>query len=397
MRNSPLPAVLLTVFLDLVGFGLLIPLLPFYAEEYGATPLQVTLLLACYSLAQFVFAPAWGQLSDRVGRRPVLLVSIGAGAVMLAAFAMSTSLGALFVFRALHGACAANISTAQAAVADVTTPENRAKGMGLIGAAFGVGFTVGPFIGGELSPYGLVVPIWVAAGLSALNFLIALWTLPETRRPGTSERHQRTIDPRALLRTIRHPAVGLAIVVTFVMTAAFSMMETTFALFAEHMHGLGARDLGRMFGAAGVVMIIVQGGLIGRLARRFGERALVLFGMALLAAGMAALAYAPPMLPMLVAFIVLAIGQGLSGPALQALISRAASGDDQGAVLGANQSMSALARGTAPAAGGLLFEQAYRAPFLVAAAVLVACIFLASPATRLAAAAGPAPSPGPDS
>ena len=382
MRTGPLPAVLLTVFLDLVGFGLLIPLLPFYAEEYGATPLQVTLLLACYSFAQFLFAPAWGQLSDRIGRRPVLLTSIGIGAVMLAGFAMAQSLLALFVFRTLHGACAANIATAQAAVADITTPENRAKGMGLIGAAFGVGFTVGPFIGGELSPYGLAVPIWIAAGLSAANLVLALFTLPETRKPGASARPQRTVDPRALITSLRHPVVGLAIVLTFVMTSAFSMMESTFALFAEHEHGLTAQDLGRMFGAAGLVMIVVQGGLIGRLVRRFGERPLVVGGLGVLGVGLIALAYFPPTLPMLLAFVVIAVGHGISSPSLQAMISRATSDEHQGAILGANQSMSALARGTAPAVGGLLFEQAYRAPLIVGAILLFGGVMLAGPATR---------------
>ena len=183
--------VLMAVVLDLVGFGIVIPLLTFYAEEYGAGPVAVTLLMAVYSLAQFLMAPVWGALSDKYGRRPIMLFSIGMAAVCLAGFAWAESLVMLFVFRTLHGAAAANISTAQACVADVTTPENRAKGMGLIGAAFGFGFTVGPFIGGELSVHGLAAPIWFAAGLAALNFVLALaWP----RRPQARHCSTRTLD-----------------------------------------------------------------------------------------------------------------------------------------------------------------------------------------------------------
>jgi len=177
--------VLGAVVLDLVGFGIVIPLLTFYAEEYGAGPVAVTLLMAVYSLAQFLMAPVWGALSDRFGRRPIMLFSIGMATICLAGFAWAESLVMLFVFRTLHGAAAANISTAQACVADVTTPENRAKGMGLIGAAFGFGFTVGPFLGGELSVHGLAAPIWFAAALSALNFVAAVVWLKETRKADT--------------------------------------------------------------------------------------------------------------------------------------------------------------------------------------------------------------------
>ncbi len=383
MNIRVLATVLLTVFLDLVGFGLLIPLVPFYALEFQATVLQVTLLMAVYSFAQFLFAPVWGQLSDRHGRRPILLASIGIGAVMLAGFAMATQLWQLFLFRILHGACAANISTAQAAVADITPPEKRAMGMGLIGAAFGVGFTLGPFIGGELSVYGLAVPIWVAAGLSAFNFSLALFTLPETREPGKGDGRRRTIDPRAMFRVLAHPIVGTAIGVTFLATAAFAMMESTFALFVDVLYQMNAQDLGRLFAVAGVVMIGVQGGLIGRLVQRFGERALILTGFCLLIVSLGLLGWAEPTWPMLVVFVTLAIGNGISSPSLQALISKATPESDQGLVLGTNQSMSALARGTAPALGGLVFGSVGpRSPFLVGAAILVVAVCLAIPATR---------------
>jgi MFS family permease len=378
--------VLLTVFLDLLGFGLVIPLLTFYAEQHDAGPQQVTLLMACYSLAQLLMAPLWGSLSDRVGRRPVLLVSIGASALFLAGFAAAQQLWLLFLFRTLHGACAANISTAQAAVADLTPPEKRAMGMGLIGAAFGVGFTLGPWMGGELAVFGYTTPIWVAAGLSAFNFLLALALLPETRGlqgTGAAPHAQRTLDPRRFLAVARHPVVGLSVVLTFVTTLAFAMMESTFTLFAEHVRGLDAPTVGRYFGAAGLVMILVQGGLIGRLVKRFGEGPLVPVGLALLSLGLLALPFAPPPGAMVAIFVLIAIGQGVASPSLQALVSKGTSADEQGFVLGANQSMSALARVVGPVLGGLLFAHlAPQAPFLGAALVLAVGFGLSFVAVR---------------
>lgn len=372
MSRAMIP-VLLTVFLDLLGFGIVIPLLTFYAEQYHASAVQVTLLMASYSLAQFLFAPLWGALSDRVGRRPVLLVSVAASALFLAGFAAAGSLTMLFVFRTLHGACAANISTAQAAVADLTPPEKRAMGMGLIGAAFGVGFSLGPWIGGEMSTFGYAAPIWLAAGLSAFNFILALIFLPETRDmqvEGAVPHARRTMDPRRLLKVLTHPVVGLCVLLTFVTTIAFAMMESSFTLFAEHVRHLDAPTVGRYFGVAGLVMIFVQGGLIGRLVKRFGEAPLVPVGLALLTVGMALLAYAPPPWAMVSVFVLIAIGQGISTPSLQALISKGAGANEQGFVMGANQSMSAIARVIGPAMAGLAFSRMPAAPFLSAAAIL---------------------------
>lgn len=389
MFRTLLP-VLLTVFLDLVGFGIVIPLLSFYAETHGATPLQVTLLMASYSLAQFLMAPVWGALSDRFGRRPVLLFSIAATALGLAGFAAAASVPMLFLFRTLHGVATANISTAQAAVADVTPPEKRAMGMGLIGAAFGVGFTVGPVIGGELSAYGMAVPIWAAAAMSALNFVLALFLLPETRKPGAAPSRTRSLNPARFLEVARHPTVGLCVVLTFVLTFAFAMMESTFSLFAEHGRGLDAPTIGRMFGVAGLVMIFIQGGLIGPLVRALGERALIPAGILVLSVALALLPFAPPIAPMLLIFVAIAIGQGVTGPSLQGLISRGAREDEQGFVLGTNQSMSALARALGPLIGGLAFTHiAEGAPFWLSAAVVALAFPLAIAAVRRAPAARP--------
>ena len=375
--------VLLTVFLDLVGFGIVIPLLPFYAEDYGATPLQVTLLMAVYSLAQFLLAPVWGAVSDRIGRRPVMLASVGATALCLAGFAWADSLVLLFVFRALHGMATANISTAQACVADITPPEKRAMGMGLIGAAFGVGFSLGPFLGGELSRWGVAFPIWVAAGLSAFNFLLALGMLPETRKEGGARARPRPLNPTSFVEVMRHPVVGLCVALTFLMTVAFSLMESTFTLFAEHVRDLDAIAVGRMFGVAGVTTILIQGGLIGPLVKRFGEARLLPAGIGFLALGLFLLPFAPPFWAMVGVFCIIAVGQGIATPSLQALVSRGTSADEQGFVLGTNQSLSALARAVGPATGGVLYQWlAPEAPFLVSAGMLTVGVLLSFAAVR---------------
>lgn len=380
-----------TVLLDLIGFGIVIPLLPFYALEFSASPLQIGLLFACYSMAQFLFAPVWGALSDRHGRRPILLMSIGLGSLMLAGFAASTTLWMLFLFRSLHGIFAANISTAQAYIADITAPEDRAKGMGMLGAAFGLGFTIGPWIGGELSVYGHAAPIWLACGLSALNFVLAYFMLPESRDPNTvSERRPRPIQPKAFLQVFKHPAVGTCILLTFVMTFAFSMMEASFALFGEVQHHLEAKDIGRLMGVMGVVMILVQGGLIGRLSKRFGEATLVRVGLPCLGLSIAALGLASPAANGALVFseigavcAIIAFFHGIAQPSLFAIISQRTSADDQGLVMGTNQSLSALARATAPAIALFAFGRiSVFSPFVGAAVLLILATALAGIATR---------------
>ncbi len=404
----PILVVVLTVLLDLLGFGIVIPTLPYYAQAFDASPMQVTLLMAAYSLAQFVCVPLLGQLSDRVGRRPVMLVSIGLTAVMLFALAASRALWMVVLFRVLHGAMTANIGTAQACIADLTTPENRARGMGLFGAAFGVGFTLGPLAGGELSrvpawlaSHGalepllpliggdaerarLAFPLFVAAFLSATNLLLALRFLPETRRPD-SEASRRSISPRALVDAVTHPVVGLCILLAALQIFAFSAMEACFTLFAERAWSFQPADVGRYFGLVGIVGIVVQGGLIGMLVRRFGEARLVPIGLVLLGVGLALTPLTRPDWTLAAVFCVIAVGQALATPALQALISRGVGPHEQGAVLGSGQSLGALSRAVGPAFAGLLFTRVTpAAPFWVAAALLSVGAALAVPATARA-------------
>jgi DHA1 family tetracycline resistance protein-like MFS transporter len=371
-RGRSLGPVLLTVMLDLLGFGIVIPLMSFYAEAFAATPLQVALLMSVYSVAQFLAAPVWGGLSDRVGRRPVMLASIAGGTLALAGFASATNLTTLFIFRALHGVFAANISAAQAYVADITGPEDRARGMGLIGASFGLGFSLGPAIGGELSAWGLSTPIWFAAALSAINLVWAYFGLPESvPLAGARARTQRTIDPRAMLATLSHPVVGRPILLAFLSTFGFAMMESTFGLVAEHRWGMTAQGVGRQFFLIGVVGILIQGGAIGRLVKRFGEIGLLRVGYPLQVAALVLLVALSDSLAISLTCGLLALGSSMCTPSVNALVSRGAHADEQGAVLGVNQSMGALARATAPAIGGALYQGWFDAgAFVVSACIL---------------------------
>lgn len=390
-ERASMGPVLLTVLLDLLGFGLVIPLMAFYVESFHATPLDVTLVMATYSVAQFLFAPVWGGLSDRIGRRPVMLASIAGSVVFLALFASSTELWMLFVFRALHGACAANIGTAQAIVADLTPPEDRARGMGMIGAAFGIGLTLGPFLGGILANWGLAVPIWVAAGLSLVNLVWAFARLPETRQLARSAVIRRTMNPTEIARTLMDPIVGMAVGLTFVATFAFSMLEATFALVAEHEWSMTARTVGMLFGMIGIVGIVIQGGLMGRLSKRFGEGRLLNAGYLCTASGMGVLALTAPgrlwsingWMGIVGGCLLVAVGTSLSNPSLSSLVSRGAAAEDQGSVLGVNQSLAALARATAPAAGGALFAGWFAGgAFAAGALMMFGALMLSVPAAR---------------
>jgi len=385
--------IFLTVLVDLIGFGIIIPLLPFYAElpEFSATPLQIGLLMAIYSLGQFIFSPLWGSLSDRHGRRPILLFSIGMGALSLAGFAMAKTLWMLFLARGLHGIFAANISTAQAYIADITPPDKRAMGMGMIGAAFGLGFTVGPWIGGELSTYSYTLPIWVAAGLSAINFLLALAILPESLdlSKGKPERGPKPLDPKSINYVMTMPTVGITIGLMFMVTFSFSMMTSSFALYEERLYGLGPQEIGRLMGIIGLIGVFVQGFAIDKLTKRFGEEALIRLGVPLVGLGLLGFAFAGPtetsivFSPLGAVCAFFAVVYGFTQPSMFSMISLRSPTEAQGLVMGINHSLSALARTIAPAIALAMFgyiEPA--APFYAAAILLVFGAYIAQIATR---------------
>lgn len=376
-NRSKLTVLFCTVTLDLIGFGMVVPLMPLYAQRMAASGAAIAWLMASYSLMQFFCAPLWGRLSDRIGRRPVLLVSIFANALALLLFACSGSYWQLLLSRMFAGVCSANISVASAYVADVTEPQARARGMGMIGAAFGLGFVLGPFAAGELSQLSLSAPPLVAAGLALLNGLSAVVWLPESlpvaqqqlaRSKVRQAWWQERIAP--LLLAPRHWPL---FVLVFLQVAGFAMMEMALVLFVRDRFGLQASGSGRLLAYVGVVMVAVQGGGIGPLVRHFGEAKVVQAGLLAMGGALLAMPFlsGQTLLPLGVALALLAAGQGAVGPSLNSLVSRAVPGSMQGSALGLAQSLSALARAIGPAAAGLLFDHlGMSSPFCGAAAVM---------------------------
>jgi DHA1 family tetracycline resistance protein-like MFS transporter len=385
-RISPLAAIFLTVFVDLVGFGIIVPLLPFYGEHFHASPAVVTLLMAIYSLMQFFSAPIWGALSDRRGRKPVLLASLAGIALSYLWLAFAGSLWQLFAARALAGVMAGNIAAAQAYIADVTPPDKRAHGMGLIGAAFGLGFILGPAIGGLLGGANpaaarFVGPGLAAAGLSLLALIFASVALPESLDAARRSRLAATRRPSrisSLARGLADPHLRLTVILLFLVTFVFAGMESVFALWSERSFGWGPAQNGYVFAYTGILAALVQGGLIRRLARRFGEAHLVMQGAVALGLGLAAIALVHSLLPLLVAMALLAYGQGVSNPSLSSLISLAAPEDEQGATLGISQAAASLARILGPILAGIAFTLLGRdGPFLAGALVMLCVLLLA--------------------
>ncbi len=372
---SPLVIIFVTVFIDLLGFGIIIPLLPFYAETFGASALVIGLLSTSFSLMQFLFAPVWGRLSDIFGRRPIILAGLLGSAVSYLAFGMAESLTMLFVARILAGIAGANIPTAQAFIADSTTPENRARGMGLVGAAFGLGFIFGPAIGGFLSHWGYSAPAFFAATLSLANFSAALFFLPESLPP--ERRGARTGPGRlaAFQRAWSRPTLGLVLVVSFLVMTAFASFESMFALFVESRFRFGPTTIGYLFAWVGVVLALVQGVMVGKVVPRVGEHRLVPVAILVMVIALAGIAMAPSVPLLMAAMGLLATGMGFNSPSMLSLVSRLADPADQGSTLGVSQSLASLARIVGPLWGGFVFDRfGHTVPFYTASALmLVAC------------------------
>jgi MFS transporter, DHA1 family, tetracycline resistance protein len=386
------PTLFLIVFVDLVGFGLVIPLLPFYAVRFAAAPQAVTALLAMYSLAQLVTAPLWGRLSDRIGRRPVLLVSLTASALAYLWLGAASALWMLFAARLLAGASAGNIAAAQAYIADVTKPEERARGMGLIGAAFGLGFIIGPALGGLIAgndpaTADIESPAWIAACLSLVALLGVVFLLPESLPADGRANARARSRANAVLGALHRPVLSRLILIFFLVILAFAGMESTFALWAIEEFGWGPRQTGFVFAYVGVLSAILQGGLIGRLARRFGEERLLLCGLVLIGSGLVVLPLAHSLAPLGVAVSGLALGMGLTQPSLNSLISRRAGREEQGEVMGVSQSVGSLSRVLGPFAAGFSFAALGRSSaFWWGAALIVGALLLAFKLPRLAVA-----------
>src|SRR6266516_704217 len=410
-KRSPVYLMALTIFIDFAGFGIVLPLLPFWAERLGAGPVGVGLVLTIYALAQFVFTPVLGTLSDRYGRRPVILASLLIEAFSLALSALAGSLAILFVARFIGGLGASNIGSAQAVVADVTPVERRAQGMGLIGAAIGLGFVVGPALGGVLAPLGPAVPFWVAMSVALANALLVLRFLPETRhiRAATETGPIRTESPgddqaptppsttpvptgitgmgvviAGWRRVLRHPVVARLVVTNLLFTVAFTAMEAVFPLFTQHSFGWTALQNGYIFTYAGIVIVLMQGGLAVRLVTLCGERSLLIAGLLLLAAGLALLSWSTNLALLLIALSVVSAGDGVVTPLVATLLSFASPSGAQGKTLGLAQGVAGLGRAVGPLAAGSIFALGGPgAPFFFGSALVVLAALIALPARSI--------------
>jgi MFS family permease len=397
MRKPSLLVIFLTVFIDLVGFGIVLPLLPIYSDTFGASGLMVGVIMASVSAMQFLFAPIWGRLSDRIGRRPVLLVSTAGAAVSYLVFgygstlAGSTALAVLLVSRMVAGICGANITVAQAYIADITPPEHRSKRMGLIGMAFGLGFIFGPIIGGLAAKHlGISGPGYVAASLCAANFLLAFARLPESRKPDSSP-----VSPRPRFaqwaHVLQQPTVGSLVVIFFLATFCFTCFETTLGLMVGANFGLdlkSGKDAGTvtaLFAFCGIVGAFVQGGPVGKLVKKMGEPKLIVISLIFVGLSLAPIPFIHgngglswgvlvkpeglPWLGLLASLALLAIGSGLTRPPLFGMLSILTPEHEQGATLGVAQSAGSLARILGPIFAGGLFHLHPTWPYVACAVI----------------------------
>ncbi|MBA2435260.1 MAG: MFS transporter [Chthoniobacterales bacterium] len=382
---SPLFLIFLTVFIDMVGFGIIIPVLPLYAQHFDATPLQIGWLTGIYSGMQIIFTPILGRLSDRVGRRPVLIVSLAGTALGFLVMGWANSLALLFVARIIDGISGGNISTAQAYIADISTPENRSRSMGIIGAAFGLGFTFGPMIGGVMSHISYSAPFYFAAGLAAVNVMLLYCILPESLSAEDRAHPKKRTQMADVFQHGNSRMFGTIVATYFFTITGFAIMTTLFALFTEKQFGFDARKTGYIFGFIGIISVILQGGLIGRLVKTFGETALARTGLLLLAIALALLPFAPTLPMLLVVCAALAIANGLVNPTLNGLASQMIDRSWQGRALGLMQSAGSFGRLIGPLLGGwlLMFDLGKpvhfyaRTPFLAGAAILLVAFALA--------------------
>lgn len=380
MKFSPVLIVFFTVFLDLLGFGILIPLSPFFAKEFGADGLTFGLLMTVYSVMQFIFSPLLGRLSDRVGRRPVMLISLAASTMGYVIFALAQSLTWLFVSRMIAGIGAANISTAQAIIADITPPDKRTRGMAIVGMAIGFGFCFGPGVAFLLLQDNNYAPVfWAAAVLSGLDFIFTYFLLPETRTAtGTEAVIEKRFSFSRFRMALSLPIVSTLLISSLVYYTSFSMMEVTLGLFGENAFQLTAHGFSGIMFFVGMVMAFVQGGLVHQVAKRIGDFNTLRFGMMGIVVGLILLSLTPNITWLWCAVGLLGFFAGLSTPALTSLVSQYSPSDMQGGMLGLNQSMASLGRILGPVLGGLCFDYIHiRAPFPVGAVlVFLALIFL---------------------
>ncbi len=360
-NKKMLVSIFLIVFIDLLGFSLILPLLPFYAETFGASPILVGLLTAVYAAAQLIGAPLLGRLSDRYGRRPILMISIAGNMLGFVLLAIAQSLEMLFLARALAGLTGGNISVAQAYISDVSEPKDRGKALGLIGAAFGLGFIIGPAIGGILGTFGFWVPATAAAVLSGINFLLVFFWLPESltveRRLALANTTRPPFTVKAMLQTLKRPFVGPLLHTRFFFGLAFSMFQSIFALYAQYRLNLNGQQTGYVLAYVGVLSAATQILVIGKLNARFTDTQIILAATIIMAVGLGAWAFAPNVIALLIVLIPIAVGGGVLNTTINSAMSKAVAPIEIGGILGLAASLESLTRVISPSLGGLMLER----------------------------------------
>ncbi len=380
MRNKALVVLFFTIFMDLMGFGLIIPILPIYAKELGATDAMVGLLGTSFSIMQFIFASFWGGLSDRYGRRPIILISIAIMTLAYVLFANATVLWLLFATRMLKGFGAANLSVAQAYISDVVPKEERTKAFGIIGAAFGLGFIFGPSIGGLINEYHGVSGVgYFAAGLSLINLVLAYFFLGETLQERAKPIALFPNPFKDIIRFRSSSEISSLFTINFVYVLGFSMMQITSTLLWSEHFGLSELHIGYTFAYIGFLAVVIQGGLIGYFNTWFGERNLLFFGTLLVAIGLFSMPFVPTdrFYLELVSMTLLSFGNALLTPTVSSLLTAYAPEDAQGKVLGTNQSVGSLARVLGPAIGGAVYGLHFTYPYVLAGSITLVVSILA--------------------
>jgi len=373
---SPAVIVVITIFVDLTGFGMILPLLPFYVTTFEAGPAALGILLTSFSIMQFLFSPLLGRISDRVGRRPVLLLSILTSIASFVLFALATSFLLLLLSRIIAG-LATEAAVAQAYIADITAEQDRAEKMGKVGAAVGAGFILGPALGGFLSTFGLSAPGFGAAALAVLNLVFVFFFLPESLDPQHAKRSEASSPPSNYLRelgqALKRPFVGSVFVISFLLTFAFAAIQVIIPLLTISFFGFGSVELSYVFMYIGIIQILLQGVVLGRLVKMVGEERLLAWGPLFMMVGVLVVPFFSNLGVFLLGLAMMAFGNGILQTVVPSFLSQRTPAEEQGSVLGLAQSVASIARIPGPLLGGLVVELAgLVSSFLVSGGVLLA-------------------------